>query len=52
MKVWIVTKHEHWSGGDCWVDSVWMNEDGARKRESEIDNECGFFGSVEEHEVK
>lgn len=52
MKVWIVTKHEHWSGGDCWVDSVWLDEGDARKRESEIDNERFYYASVEEHDAK
>lgn len=52
MKVWIVTKNENWSGGDSWIDSVWLDEADARKREHEIDHEINYYAEVQEHDAK
>lgn len=52
MKVYIVMRHEFFSGGDSEVDSVWLNECDALARESEIDYEKGYVGSTVEMEVK
>lgn len=53
MKVYIVMSCTRYDGDE--VDSVWFNEEDAKKREKEIDNgavKWADFGSVVEREVK
>lgn len=52
MKVYVVMKHDFFTGGDSVVDSVWLNERDAVSRESEIDNERDYVGETVEMEAK
>lgn len=52
MIVYVVMRHEFFSGGDSEVDSVWLKESDAVAREDEINNEKGYCGSVEEMEAQ